>query len=391
MGPIIRIGAPLCALVLAFAGVDHARGQPTFQVIPVPDGYFILLPGAISSDGSRVALRADRSTGGNRSIAWSRAGGFTDLGELDASHRSSVPAGISADGNIVVGEAFMPGTGRGYRWSASSGMMDLGAPPPFYSDVAPQDVSPNGDVVTGYLRDVTGFLMAFRWAPSSGFQLLGDLPGGPVSSRANAISGNGQVIVGGSQTASSSEAFRWTAANGMQSIGNAPGGGEAQALAVNQDGSVIVGLDVVNFRFEAFKWTSTGGMVLLGNKGSGSQAGDITPDGSKTVGFMGDRAVYWDGQNTRHDFQNELAAMGLAGELEGWNLHSISHVSDDGLVFVGQGFDPDGMLQMWIATIPEPLGSACLGAASVSVLGRRPRRARSVGPSVLPHRGARRD
>jgi hypothetical protein len=112
-------------------------------------------------------------------------------------------------------------------------------------------------------------------------------------------------------------------------------------------------------------------MVLLGNEGSGSQAVDITPDGSKTVGFMGNRAVYWDSLNTRHDFQNELAAMGLAEELEGWNLFSIWHVSDDGVVFVGQGFDPTGAQQMWIARIPEPAGLMWLAVGMITVARRR--------------------
>jgi probable HAF family extracellular repeat protein len=366
-----------CALVVPCAVAADALAQASFQVIPVPEGSVILLPGAMSADGGRVALRAVQASG-DRSLIWSPGGGFINLGQLDATRPSSVPDAISADGSVVVGQASGSGsTARGYRWTAGTGMVDLGAPPPFYTDVFTEDVTPNGNVAVGSLRDVTNFSMGYRWTASTGYQLLGDLPGGPVSSRANAISGNGQVIVGGSLTEGGSHAFRWTQAGGMQGLGAVPGGGSGgQAKAVNHDGTVIAGIDVIGTRVEVFKWTAANGFTVLGNELSGSNVSDMTPDGTKTVGTMGGRAVYWDALNVRHDFQNELASLGLSAQLQGWNLGYITDVSDSGLVYVGQGTDPSGKLQMWMASIPEPL--VCGWIVALAAVARGPRKARTA-------------
>jgi hypothetical protein len=63
--------------------------------------------------------------------------------------------------------------------------------------------------------------------------------------------------------------------------------------------------------------------------------------------------------------------MGLAEALNGWNLFSIWHVSDDGLVFVGQGFDRTGAQQMWIARIPEPAATSSIAVGLLTIARRR--------------------
>ena len=41
-------------------------------------------------------------------------------------------------------------------------------------------------------------------------------------------------------------------------------------------------------------------------------------------------------------------------DLDGWELQSARGISANGLVIAGQGINPDGEYEAWIATLPEP-------------------------------------
>jgi probable HAF family extracellular repeat protein len=143
---------------------------------------------------------------------------------------------------------------------------------------------------------------------------LGDLPGGALVSLASAISADGSVIVGGSQSNLCSEAFRWEDGV-MAGLGVLPGDDASGAAAVSGDGSVIVGSSVSRFSPslpQIFIWNEADGMrslpgLLVGN-------------------------------------------LGL--DLTGWTLISAVGISDDGLTIVGNGINPDGASEGWIAMLP---------------------------------------
>jgi len=190
---------------------------------------------------------------------------------------------------------------------------------------------------------------------------LGDLPDGDFQSFAYNTSANGSVVVGYGFSASGHEAFRWTNDSGMVGLGDLPGGGFVSgATCTSGDGSVVVGYGESASGIEAFRWTSGGGMVGLGDLPGGvfeSWAYATSSDGSVIVGSgessSGQGAFIWDSINGMRNLRAVLTNdLGL--DLTGWTLQAARGVSGDGLTIVGQGINPVGNIEAWVAQIPEP-------------------------------------
>jgi probable HAF family extracellular repeat protein len=182
-------------------------------------------------------------------------------------------------------------------------------------------VSADGSVIVGSNVSVNGY-EAFRWTQSGGMVGLGDLPGGNSYSAANAVSADGSIVVGSSDSVNGTEAFRWTELGGMVGLGDLPGGNfHSVASAVSADGSVVVGSSNIGSsvnsgnQYEAFRWTQAEGMVSL---------------------------------------KDTLIGAGL--DLSGWNLDSANAISADGFTIVGDGTNPSGQREAWVANLsPEPV------------------------------------
>jgi len=273
----------------------------------------------VSADGF-VVVGGSASTNGSQAFRWTQEDGMLSLGDLASGGFNSGAAGISADGSIVVGESAIPsGTTQAFRWTQADGMLSLGS---LSSDVFISrafSVSADGSVIVGASYGVNG-VEAFRWTQSGGMVRLGDLPGGAFSSDARGVSADGSVIVGSSISVHGSESFRWTQVDGMIGLGSIGSDGsytDGGAYGVSADGSVVVGGSSSRFGslHEAFVWTQTGGMVNL---------------------------------------KDTLIGAGL--DLSGWNLESARDVSADGLTIVGNGTNPSGQSEAWIANLsPEPI------------------------------------
>ena len=169
---------------------------------------------------------------------------------------------------------------------------------------------------------------------------LGDLPGGEEGSVAYGVSADGSVIVGTADSASGLwEAFRWE--NGvMTGLGEGPRGGfDTSAYSVSGDGSVIVGIEG--------QWAYVMHPIMTG------------------------RAFIWDADNGMRDLSDVLENdYGL--DVTGWILGEPVGISADGLTIIGNGLNPNGHLEGWVATIPEPgtflllaLGGLALGVRRV--------------------------
>ena len=125
------------------------------------------------------------------------------------------------------------------------------------------------------------------------------------------------VVVGFSNDASGHgfKAFRWTAASGMVGLGFLPGGNSSLARGVNADGTVVVGQAIdASERDQAFRWTAETRV-----------------------------------QSVLTLLQAAKADVNL---FAGWQLRSANRVSADGTVIVGDGVDPLGLRQGWIARLP---------------------------------------
>jgi probable HAF family extracellular repeat protein len=168
--------------------------------------------------------------------------GFPDQTEaegLAGTAQTPVAVGSAIKGS----DAFGP-TDHAFRWTPTTGLQDLGLVPGGDQSIGIA-ISADEDVVVGEAQ-VGGFWRAFRWTAKTGMVDLGTL-GGPESA-AFATNKDGSVIVGASltsQSTGSSVAFRWTATSGMQAVGKLVNVPEhlilQSALGISADGTVITG------------------------------------------------------------------------------------------------------------------------------------------------------
>ena len=218
-------------------------------------------------------------------------------------------------------------------------------------------------------------VLASSSAQSASFQGLGDLRHGSI---AYGVSADGSTVVGEGRSAAN-EAFIWDATNGMQGLGGLPGAGlNSRAHGVSADGSTVVGQATSASGDEAFIWDATNGMRGIGYLPGGffqSSAKGVSADGSTVVGFSvtasGDEAFLWDAPNGMQSLQFLLTALGV--NLTGWQLEHARGISADGNTIVGDGTNPSGQREAFIAFIPEP-GTGLLQLTAmvvVAVLSRR--------------------
>ena len=132
---------------------------------------------------------------------------------------NSVARDITADGNIVVGDA-RDGVvnSQAFRWTAATGMVGIGLLNPTLPSLG-FAASEDGSVVVGAAFNSMGIVEAFRWTANDSMQGLGFLPGDNKSSDAVDVSADGAVIVGNSiDSINGGQGFRWTTGTGMVAL-----------------------------------------------------------------------------------------------------------------------------------------------------------------------------
>lgn len=360
------------------------------------------LPGAtggsratdVSADGSVVVGKVSSNFTTDFTLVafrWTQAEGMVPL--LGPNFSNTQASRVSPDGSVVVGvgdSRYSPDTlqTEGFRWSAATGVVGVGnLPAPLLHSWA-QDASAGGAVVVGTSSSTPG-PEAFRWTQANGIQGMGDLPGGDFYSEAYGVSADGSVIVGSSKSASGYEAYRWTQTAGMVGLGDLPGGPfQSGANAVSHNGEVVVGFSESEHGIEAFRWTQEEGMLPLGNLFEGqyySVAEAVSNNGSVVVGFSRsseldsfrfpiDEAFIWDSVHGMRSLRDVLIN-DYGMDLAGWKLTWANGISDDGRTIVGEGLNPDGYAEAWVATIPEPATLLLVaGGLATAFLKRHPRR-----------------
>lgn len=378
--------ACIITVIAAATGSAGADDIPSFQGLGVLPGYLMSTATAIAPDGCAV-VGACPGEIADEAFRWTPAQGMIGLGDLPGGQFSSVARGVSLMGAVVVGDSATTGQhGHAFRWTEAGGMVDLGDLPGGLDVSAAHDVSADGSVVVGVGRREI-YAEAFRWTPNEGMVGMGYLPG-YVSSGASGVSADGTVIVGSSSNTSwCQQAFRYVEGEGMVGLGDLPGGFWpllSVALAVSPDGSAVVGYSESTNGLEAFHWTEDQGMIGLGDFAGGyfdSCACDVTADGSVVVGYatsaLGEEAFIWDQAHGLRRLQEVLESdYGL--NLAGWQLQYANGISSDGRAIVGQGWNPQGVNEAWLAQIPEPVTGVMLATGAALTLGLAGRRG-SIG------------
>lgn len=344
-------------------------------------------PAGISADGSVVV-------GGYYPSAfrWTQAGGATNLGYLSSNH-DSYAYGVSGDGTTAVGVSYVNASNyAAFRWTQSGGMVSLGQLSGG-SDSTAKGAAYDGSVVVGFGVNGTNHDEAFRWTQSGGMVGIGALAGKTQSS-ASDVSADGSVVVGYSTSGVHNvvggdyQAFRWTQSGGMTGLGFLSGGTVSSATAVSADGTVIVGFGDSSGGYQSFRWTETGGMVGLGNLPNASgNAVAVSGDGSVIVGDYDaydpdtdtdyNGVFIWDQLHGMRDLRQVLVNdYGMGAALAGWSLDEVAGISDDGLSITGFDFNTQ---QGWVvhldaAAVPEPSSFALVGAVVGGAWWKRRRR-----------------
>jgi probable HAF family extracellular repeat protein len=153
---------------------------------------------------------------------------------------------ISEDGRVVVGDAL---SGSGFRWTPETGLVALGHLGGSFGTL-PADLSADGNVVVGQSGSAAlqGRYEAFRWTEEGGIKGLGTLPG-MGTSEARGISADGLVVAGNSFSGGSIFAWVWDEFHGLrdledvlrQEYGLTPTGHLRWANKISADRRTIVG------------------------------------------------------------------------------------------------------------------------------------------------------
>jgi uncharacterized membrane protein len=98
------------------------------------------------------------------------------------------------------------------------------------------------------------------------------------------------------------------------------------------------------------------GTLPYGDPNYGGQYISTSANGSIIVGASTNQAFHWTQKTGMVSLKETLIGEGL--DVNGWTLTSANAISADGFTIVGNGINPSGQSEAWVANlepIPEPL------------------------------------
>jgi len=328
----------LAALPLLAPGLaTGAPAEPRFQGLGFLPGYSERsIAHDVSADGCVVVGES-----GYRAVRW-LDGAIEALAPIAVGYDSRQARAVSADGWVITGQ---DPTGAVSHTSGVA-VWDHGIPvriDPSSSHTGPfgSALSADGRVLVGTHReyaDPEHHSVAFRYEAGA-YGDLGSFPGGAAPSSALDVSADGSVVVGWAMAADGQrEAFRWESGV-MVGLGRLPGETWSEAQGVSPDGSSVVGRSDSH----AFLWRD-GSMTDLGP----GSAVAVSADGATVLGA----SFVWTEAEGQRPLESVLADdYGL--DLTGWSLSSAHAMSPDGAVIVGEGINPDGKTEAWLAALGD--------------------------------------
>jgi probable HAF family extracellular repeat protein len=394
-----RLRLPLVGALLVpwLAAVGHAD-PPTFAGVgELAGGAVSSTVFAISADGA-VVVGESAGANGTEAFRWTAGGGIEGLGFLSNATPFSSARAVSADGSVIAGSSNNASGGRrAYRYSAGA-FTALNTLSCSNCDPVTEGwgVSGNGQVVVGSAtaRPAIGALHVdpVRW-PNAGTAIvdLGNLATSSDAGEAYGASDTGALIAGSHTSSEGRDAWYWNG-SGLVALPRLAVVTKvtAGALAVARDAGAIVGYctrrtvtlpggTVVSVEPQAVRWSGVGFAtienlgVLADAPSIDSRALAVSPDGTLVVGRAigaggGNRAFFWDAAHGMRDLTTVLASdFGL--DLTGWVLseaRGIAAPSGAAITLVGNGVNPQGNPEGWVArdldpvALPEPGGPAVL-------------------------------
>ena len=323
----------------------------------LPNGAVSSKAWAVANGGTVVAGSGSNSNGVD-AMTWSLLSGVAgmDFNTAGTGPDSQV-RGISADGAFAVGSNGI--SSRAFRVTTSSHSVSLMLNLSGQNAAAANAVDAVGAYSTGWSGSADkSTQLAVRWNGINVSDELDPLTGGSHM-EGTGISSDGRVITGWSDSSGGSQqAFRWSDVDQVTTpLGFLPGGSFSTGMAVSADGTTVVGQAQNASGKAAFRWTQSGGMQDLGDFSGGTYeaaAKSVSSDGGVVVGYGnnvgGQKAFAWDLPHGRRDLQAMLSTeYGVV--FPGWTLTSANAISPDATAVAGEGTDPLGNTQAWMAQI----------------------------------------
>jgi uncharacterized membrane protein len=327
--------------------------------------------------------------------------GFAGLGDLPDGDFASAALDVNANGTVVVGYGSAADGRQAVRWTPTTGLVSLGG-----DTSMARGVDDSGDIIVGEAK--TDFLNRGRiltaavWSQGSEPSFPDFYsPGDQSYMRALGVSGDGGTIVGqGFQQGNAGVGIVWRL--GMIDFSR---WGNLALTAASLDGSIIVGyttwsylsntpiavrndvwlafpsecsqmkpvtcatkaLDVSADGTRTVGWVQRAGaseqpaawdaaspdaVTLLPARETG-EALSISADGNVIVGYENPAgeptAIRWS-RGVSRTVVDLLNASGVV--VAGWQLTYAHGTSQDGRVIVGEGINPSGQPEGWIAVLP---------------------------------------
>jgi uncharacterized membrane protein len=337
-------------------------------------------PTDVSADGAVIV----GNYGGNyETFRWTESTGVVLLGmsSVEVLGAGGGTPDVSADGTRI--SATILGADSTYAtqglWTQGMGWTETMPPPPLDGGILDMSygsawgLSGDGEILVGlYWRpgQPGGSAHASGWTPNT---RVVDLGGNGHSSRANATNADGSVTVGWAERSDGTwQPTVWTS-SGLHTL--TPTEAFCEADGVTPDGTTIVGstYDLAMNEFFAAAWDWNGVTwtervlgQLPGTSPSGYVVGNgITADGKLVVGynrfFFGSSTGFlWTEETGMIDVVNFLTENGVTLP-PNYDVLSLSAVSDDGKVIVGNGqstvppFAPSGFVIRTSGAVGAPL------------------------------------
>jgi len=362
-----RCAVAAALLLMAIEG-EAVRGQMSFIGLGQVENSTHNRALELSNDGSTVLGRGvNLSTSTAHIYRWNLSlGASTIWSGSTASAPQFQPQSLSAVGSIVAGGCTNAGPAAvGYYWSELSGFTNVAGPAP-NSTGCVAAVSGDGGTFVG--RANTG---AYKVSAGQPIQSLAGIAQFTTTDALHS-SFDGSVIVGTAARPGESRAIRWTP-QGSHLLPTLPNSVATIPRDVSADGQIVVGYSSNSAGARTpFVWDPISGMQTLPDFNSGvTTPTDVSANGLFIVGdtslpFIGNQAVAWLDRQNAVNLNDFLSSVLPAG----WNLTEASGISDDGRVIVGSGIH-NGVLEPWIATIPEPATLTLVVLAAIALTGRR--------------------
>jgi uncharacterized membrane protein len=354
---IRRNTVPAVVALACLAG--SAAAQSIARMGDLPGGQTYSNAASMSYNGL-VVVGVSNDTA-EKPVRWASDTGLNPIGSLPGTAHAQALA-VSGDGRVIFGGVtYANNTTGAFRWSATDGMSALPAWPGHHVSYAYGTNMQGADAVGYAVNASSGCKEAYRWS-IGGYESMGTLPGF-TDSVAFGLSGNNISVVGYCDGSHSGlpRAFRWKFSAGMQDLPTPAGTNGSMALGTSYHGDYIVGYlwNGPTQPTRACRWLNNASVIELGSHGPGlgSVATACSGDGSVVVGYAyvapgtvdDRRAFIWDAQHGMRDLSDVLTAASV--NMNGWVLRSANSICNDASVVCGEGIDPQGQPQGFIARL----------------------------------------